>query len=161
MAKKEGVVLDYRTARHESTEILHKRRRTAGCVEVIARVEVAILQVVVGVAMVVVGTALAYDLHLRTGVTPIFGVEIVSDELEFLDRVDAECAELGSSGRRNIARCDVVDGDVVGASARAVGVEAAKAKKRIVLCDGNDAWRKLCQGNRIAALVWQIERHLR
>src|SRR5437868_5197182 len=73
MAKKEGVVLDYRTARHESTEILHKRRRTAGCVEVIARVEVAILQVVVGVAMVVVGTALAYDLHSRAGVTPRFG----------------------------------------------------------------------------------------
>src|SRR5215470_180450 len=97
MAKSESVILNHRAANHKSANVLDDWRRRACRIEVVSRVEVAVLQVVIGVTMEVVRAAFRDDLNLRAGIAPILGVEIIGNELELLKRVHTEGAELGSS----------------------------------------------------------------
>src|SRR5438270_7042808 len=139
MSEDKCVVLDYRSASRKSTYVLYQRGRTSGCVEVITSIEVAILQVIVSIAVQLVGAALGNNLNLRSGIPTVLCIEIVRDKLEFLDRVKTESPKLGTARCGDIARRDVVNRNVVCASARAIGIEASDSKERIVLGNGNNS----------------------
>src|SRR5262249_38484173 len=105
--------------------------RLARRVKPIAGVQLVFHQEVVHRAVDIIGAALGQDLNLGIGVSSELCVEVVGDQLEFLDRVRAKGFKSGLSGGNDVGRDNVVDRDVVSAATPSVAVEASSVEKRI------------------------------
>src|SRR5262245_10172726 len=155
------MVLDHRAANRKTTLVLHKR---CGCsrsvrtirlyvVEEVACVEEGVLVKPVRAAVEFVSPTLGDDLDLRAGVAAELGVEVIADYLDFLDAVIAERAQSRFSCGGDIAADDAVNGNVVGAPARTIGVEAARTQEWVVFRHGYRAGRKRGISHGVACLV--------
>ena len=84
-----------------------------GLIETVTRIQSIILEELVGRAMELIRAAFSDDLNLSTRIAPEFCVEIVRYQFEFLDGIQAQCAESCTSRRGDIRRDYIVDGDVI------------------------------------------------
>src|SRR5262245_6426618 len=108
------MVLEDRPANRKTALVLHKRRGVSGSrctvrlyvVKEITCVEEGILVEPVRAAVEFVGPSLGDDLDLRAGVAAELGIEVVADDLDFLDAVIAERAESGFARGGEIAADD-------------------------------------------------------
>src|SRR6185312_15597972 len=128
-------------AKRETALILDKGSRQTRAVRAIgshivkeiAGIKESVLMEPVSTAMELVATALGDDLDLRAGISAELSVKIIADQLKFLHAIVAERAGPSFTSGGKITTDNAVNGNVVGASARTVGVKAAGSQERVVL----------------------------
>src|SRR5207247_334785 len=143
-------VFKYRSSRRGPELIAADDAGFTSRVEPVTRVQCVVFQELITRAVKRVRTAFGNDLNLRARIPSKFSVEIVSNELEFLDRIEAQGSESRSTGGGDIGCNDSVDRDVVPASAPAIRIEAAGSQKWICRGNRNDSGRECRQHHGIA-----------
>ena len=138
------------SARDEAPLVTLEGRGLARRIEKVPRIEGRVLQELIHRAVVVVGAPLRDDLQLGAGVAPELRRKASRNQLDLLDRIQAEGICPRGARHGDVRRDGIVNRDVVGAASLAVGVVTSRQQEGIVAADRHDARSKRRQGHRIA-----------